>query len=153
MDPGAPIFAIALRWRGPLFLLDSGIPTVMKKACASSFLLLFGLAGVLHADGPAKAPDAIAELYKTKCQICHMVDGNSPLEPMNFADGKWKHGSKPAEVAKVIEDGVPATAMLPFKEQLTAAEITKLAAYVRAFDPALKPGAKGKGKPAPKGGQ
>jgi mono/diheme cytochrome c family protein len=126
----------------------------MKKACAS-FVMVFGLAGVVRADDTGKAPsaEAIAELYQTKCQICHMADGNSPLEPMNFADGKWKHGSKPAEVVKVITEGAPATAMLPFKEQLSAAEITKLAAYVRAFDPALKAPAKGKTKPAPKGGR
>ena len=67
-----------------------------------------------------------------------MADGNSPIEDMNFADGKWKHGSKVAEVAKVITEGAPGTAMLPFKEQLTEAEIAALAAYVRTFDPALK---------------
>ena len=67
-----------------------------------------------------------------------MAEGDSPLEPMSFTDGKWKHGSKPEEVAKVIAEGVPATAMLPFKDQLTAAQIADLAAYVRSFDKSLK---------------
>jgi mono/diheme cytochrome c family protein len=80
-----------------------------------------------------------AELYRAKCQQCHMADGNSPLEPMNFADGTWTHGSKTAEVAKVISDGVGGTAMLPFKAQLSPEQVTALAAYVRAFDKTLKP--------------
>jgi cytochrome c oxidase cbb3-type subunit 3 len=82
--------------------------------------------------------EATLELYRSKCQQCHLADGNSPFEPLNFADGKWMHGSKPDEVSKVITEGVPATAMLPFKAQLTPAEIADLAAYVRSFDKALK---------------
>jgi mono/diheme cytochrome c family protein len=94
----------------------------------------------------AAAPDrkgapseATLEVYRSKCQQCHMADGNSPLEPLSFTDGKWKHGSQPEAVAKVIADGVPTTAMLPFKDQLTAAQIADLAAYVRSFDKSLKP--------------
>ena len=101
--------------------------------------------GAVFADAPAKsAPVDAAEVYKAKCQSCHMAEGDSPLEPMNFVDGKWKHGSKPAEVEAVIRDGVPATAMLPFKDQLTAAEIKALTKYVRAFDKSLAPAKKGK---------
>lgn len=81
---------------------------------------------------------ATLDLYRSKCQSCHLADGDSPLEPMNFADGKWTHGSKPEEVAKVITEGVPTTAMLPFKAQLTAAQIADLTAYVRSFDKSLK---------------
>src|ERR1700687_6207435 len=79
------------------------------------------------ADPPPKASAATLELYVAKCQQCHMADGNSPIEDMNFADGKWKHGSKPAELAKVIAEGVPGTPMLPFKEQLTPKQIADLA--------------------------
>ena len=88
----------------------------------------------------AAAPDkaAVAELYKTHCQSCHMVDGDSPLEPLNFVDGTWKHGSAPAKVAAIIADGAPGTAMLPFKAKLTPEEVKALAAYVRAFDKKLK---------------
>ena len=88
---------------------------------------------------PAASPtEATLELYRSKCQQCHMADGASPLEPMNFTDGKWKHGSKREEVAKVIAEGVPTTAMLPFKAQLTESQIADLAAYVRSFDKSLK---------------
>jgi mono/diheme cytochrome c family protein len=109
----------------------------------SAFVLV---GSVLSADAPPAKPAKIdaAELYAAKCQSCHMAEGNSPLEPMNFVDGKWTHGSKLPQVVAVITEGVPATAMLPFKEQLTAAEIKALAAYVRAFDKNLAPAKKGK---------
>ncbi len=83
-----------------------------------------------------KAP--VQELYRVKCQQCHMPDGNAPLEPMNLADANWVHGSKPAEVAKVISEGLQGTAMLSFKSQLTPDEVVALAEYVRSFDKTLK---------------
>ena len=86
----------------------------------------------------AAASPATVAVYKTKCQSCHTATGAAPLEPLNFADGKWTHGSRPAEIARVITEGVPGTAMLPFKDKLTPQEIANLAAYVRAFDKTRK---------------
>ena len=101
------------------------------------------------ADGGTARVPAAAELYKTHCQSCHAVDGDSPLEPLNFADGTWKHGSAPAKVAAVIAKGVPGTAMLPFESKLTPAEVRALAALVRSYDKKLKP-APNPAKAAPK---
>ena len=103
----------------------------------------------LTATPAAQAPDAPAkpaagkvdalELYQAKCQACHMADGNSQLMPnMSFADGIWKNGSTLKDVETTITNGVPATAMVAFKEQLTPAEITALAKFVRKFDKKLK---------------
>lgn len=92
---------------------------------------------LLAAPGPL-APDTLAA-YKAHCQRCHMANGNSPLPPLNFADGKWKHGGTEAAIAKVITEGVAGTAMKPFKAQLTREQIESLAAYVRAFAPPPKP--------------
>jgi mono/diheme cytochrome c family protein len=100
-----------------------------------------------------KPSEDTLEVYKTKCQACHMVDGNSPLPLMNFADGVWKHGSSLKEIEAVIAEGVPGTAMLPFKTQVTPAQVQALAKYVRSFDKKpLAPAAKGKttAKPAAK---
>ena len=60
-----------------------------------------------------------AKIYAAKCQACHLADGNAPITEMNLSDGEWKHGSKLADITKVIEEGVPGTAMLRFKAQLT----------------------------------
>lgn len=96
---------------------------------------------MMAADGGA-APPATMALYQAHCQSCHMADGDSPLEPLNFADGVWKHGSTPAKVAEVIAKGVPGTAMLSFESKLKPAEVRALAAHVRAFDRKLKAPAK-----------
>jgi mono/diheme cytochrome c family protein len=78
-------------------------------------------------------------LYEAKCQVCHMADGNSQIMPnMSFADGIWKHGATLKQVQTTISTGVPGTAMIPWKEQLTAAEIAALAKFVRKFDKKLK---------------
>jgi mono/diheme cytochrome c family protein len=82
-----------------------------------------------------------------------MADGASPIEQMNFADGKWSHGDSIADITKVITDGAPGTAMLSFKSQLTPEEIAGLAKYVRSFDktpPKASGTAKKATKPAPK---
>lgn len=98
------------------------------------------LTAAVHAQtggGAAKVDGA--ELYKTKCQVCHQ-DGNSQIMPnMSFADGVWVHGSSVKEVINTITNGVAGTAMMPFKGQLTDPEIAALAKYVRLFDKKLKP--------------
>jgi mono/diheme cytochrome c family protein len=93
-------------------------------------------------DPPAKPAAAgkvdAAEIYKTRCQVCHAADGNSPMPNMSFADGVWRHGSTIKEVTNTITNGVPATAMMPFKTQLSPAEIAAMARFVRKFDKKLK---------------
>jgi aldose sugar dehydrogenase len=118
----------------------------MRGVRVVSFALFAaGLAVVMGAGASAltQAQEATgkvdaAELYKTKCMVCHAADGNSAIPNTSFADGVWKHGSSVGAVSKTIAEGVPATAMLPFKTQLSKAEITALARYVRQFDKKLK---------------
>jgi mono/diheme cytochrome c family protein len=85
----------------------------------------------------AKAPVAEA-IYKKHCQLCHL-DGNAPLEPLNFVNRKWAHGSRLNDVVKVVREGVPGTAMLAYKDILTPDEIRAVAEHVRKFDKTLKP--------------
>ncbi len=86
----------------------------------------------------AGADAKAAEAYKSKCSVCHAMDGNSPLPNMSFADGVWKHGTTVKEMVNTISNGVPGTAMMPFKTQFTPEEIEALARYVRKFDKKLK---------------
>ena len=49
------------------------------------------------AGGPAPTAEEVAsaeEIYKTKCAVCHTLEGNSPIPNMNFADGAWLHGRR-----------------------------------------------------------
>jgi len=97
-----------------------------------------GQAGDAAAKPPAGKVDAQA-LYEQRCQACHLADGNSQVMPnMSFADGVWAHGSTLKEVVATITNGVPGTAMVAWKEQLSPAEITALAKFVRKFDKKLK---------------
>ena len=104
-------------------------------------LPLLGVAVLLPSIAAAqdKPSDATLDLYKAKCLACHLADGNSPVPDMNFVNGNWKHGTKVADMVKVITEGVPGTAMVSFKEQLSPEEIEALARYVRTFDKKLKP--------------
>ena len=89
------------------------------------------------------------ELYVQNCQMCHMPDGNAAITQMNFADGEWIHGTTIKQLAKVITDGVPATAMMSFKDRLSDQEVLALVKFVRNFDKTLaaKPAAKAKAAP------
>ena len=111
-------------------------------SAALALTISLGAAPAGQAGDGAKTPagkvDAQA-LYEAKCQACHLADGNSQLMPnMSFADGVWVHGATVKEVTTTITNGVPGTAMVAFKEQLSAAEIAALAKFVRKFDKKLK---------------
>jgi hypothetical protein len=58
---------------------------------------------------------------------------------MSFVGRDWKHGTRSADMIRVITNGVEATAMMPFNTRLTPSEIEALARYVRSFDKRLKP--------------
>lgn len=100
---------------------------------------LVAISGAMLAAQPSPKPDEVAELYRSTCQPCHGPDGDSVLKPLSFVDHEWKHGSRTQDIARVIAEGVEATAMLPFKEKLTKEEILALARLVRSFDKSLKP--------------
>jgi mono/diheme cytochrome c family protein len=101
----------------------------------SAPLVVLALAVAAAAQAPA--PDAAA-LYKSKCLMCHGVNGATKVPATNFADSAWAHGSSPAEVSAVIRNGVKGTLMQAFKGKLTDPEIDALTKHVRAFDKSLK---------------
>ena len=86
----------------------------------------------------AQASD-VANLYRMNCQMCHGLNGKALIPEMAFVGRKWKHGTKSSDMVRIITEGVKGTPMLPFKSKFTAAQITALAKYVRAFDKTLPP--------------
>jgi mono/diheme cytochrome c family protein len=110
---------------------------MLKMVPAGSFVLAVAVT-LLSASSQAgtvqkKKPDPTKDLYVTHCQMCHGEDGRAPLQEMGFVGRKWKTKTA-AEGAKVITEGVPGTAMLPFKGKLTKEQIIALARYVRTLD-------------------
>lgn len=124
----------------------------MKTTSISVFICVYlWLCPSGAAQGRAAAVPRVKalEIYTATCQPCHGPNGVAPepLKQQSFAGrGTWKHGSRPQDVVKTITEGVPGTAMLPFKGRLAPEEIAALASLVRSFDKTLKPGAGGRGK-------
>jgi mono/diheme cytochrome c family protein len=81
----------------------------------------------------------VATLYRVHCVMCHGPMGKAAIPTMAFIGRKWKHGTKSADMVKVITDGVKGTPMMSFKGKLKADEIKALAAHVRSFDKTLPP--------------
>ena len=105
-------------------------------------LWFFLSAAVTPVQKPAPITRAQAVvLFNTHCQICHGAGGTgSPLMAGSaFVGRKWKHGTTPQAIVNTITNGVPQTAMLPFKGRLSPEEIAALAALVRSYDKRLKP--------------
>ncbi len=86
----------------------------------------------------SQSPDT-ATLYRVNCQMCHGPGGKAPIPEMAFVGRIWKHGTKSADMAAVITNGVAGTPMMSFKRKFTPDQIKALARHVRAFDKSLPP--------------
>jgi mono/diheme cytochrome c family protein len=111
----------------------------MSRSVWVAFAALVLSAPAAPAAAQAPGQSSAEANYKQVCQPCHMADGNAALKSMNFADGEWKHTPTTKELARVIAEGVPGTAMMSFKARFNEKEILELAKYVRSFDKTLKP--------------
>jgi mono/diheme cytochrome c family protein len=118
-------------------LLNPGAD-MMATRIAAVLTACFLYAAPAGAQKGAAAALKAAEHYRLTCQPCHGVEGKGVVPLMSLADGEWKHGSSTQNVAKTIANGVKGTAMLPFKDKFTRAEILELAKLVRSFDKRLK---------------
>jgi len=116
--------------------------TSLAAALAGTTLVASRPAVPRQATAAAPVPDPAAALYGRMCQACHGKDGKTVMPDMSFVGRTWKHGTKTADMIKVITEGVPGTAMMPFRGRLTETEIRDLARYVRSLDKTLKPDVK-----------
>ena len=120
---------------------------VPMKSTALLAAIVLGASGYIAAEPPlltvptqaTRPTEATTKLYGSMCQACHGADGKSPMKEMAFVGREWKHGTKTADMIKVITDGVPGTVMMPFKGRLTEQQIRDLARYVRSLDKKLPP--------------
>src|SRR5262249_16312369 len=69
--------------------------------------------------------------FGAQCAVCQGVDGRASEASMNLADQFWRHGEQPADIEKVISEGVPGTPMKGYQDQFTRAQISQLATYVK----------------------
>ncbi|MEN0060455.1 MAG: cytochrome c [Bdellovibrio sp.] len=94
----------------------------------------------VSAKAPPSTParlEAGKALYIKNCQACHgdKGDGAGPAgkmmkpKPRDFKTATFVNGDKPEDIMKTIANGIPGTAMAPFKA-LTEDERASLSYYV-----------------------
>lgn len=69
------------------------------------------------------------EIFTKNCAVCHANDGGGGVGP-NLTDLYWIHGNGIKDVFKTVKYGVPAKGMIPWKDQLSAAQMQEVASYV-----------------------
>jgi mono/diheme cytochrome c family protein len=108
-----------------------GAVALFASVVGGVFLLI---GGPIHAAGdPAKGK----VLYDKYCVVCHGAQGKGDgpagrmLKPpaADFTSAASKKKSE-TELAQVVQNGKPGTAMGPWKGQLSQAELTEVLAYV-----------------------
>jgi putative heme-binding domain-containing protein len=80
-------------------------------------------------------PAAIAEgqaLFRGLCSGCHGGAGRGGKGP-DLTDNRWIHGGTDADVARVIENGVPNTTMKKLGDALKPEQVRKLIGYIRSL--------------------
>jgi len=69
------------------------------------------------------------KIYAKNCAVCHANDGGGGVGP-NLTDNYWIHGADIKDVFKTVKYGVPAKGMIPWKDQLNAAEMQEVSSYI-----------------------
>jgi putative heme-binding domain-containing protein len=113
-----------------------------------SFLFVLAAVALLaqHSYSPADIEDG-GRLYRANCLSCHGPDGNA-LSKADLSTGKFRRTSTPSgtedELIKIIEKGIPGTAMGP-NESINDFQGATIVAYLRYFadSPARTSGPRG----------
>jgi len=100
-------------------------------------LLLVTAFALLLASATPRAEDKADGLaiFKSKCTMCHGVDGKGfkALKTPDFTDAKWQASVKDSEILNVVKNGKKDTAMTAFADKLSEKEILAVVRQVRAF--------------------
>ena len=81
-----------------------------------------------HSYTPADVEDG-GKLFRDNCVACHGPEGNL-VDGVDLGHGKFRRGSTEDDVIRIIEDGVPGTAMPPNK--LTDFQAGTILEYLRS---------------------
>ena len=70
------------------------------------------------------------QVFEENCSSCHRVDGGGGVGP-NLTDNCFKNGGDIVSIQNVLYDGVPGTAMPPWRPILDRERIAEVSLYVR----------------------
>jgi cytochrome c oxidase cbb3-type subunit III len=84
---------------------------------------------------PSFGAAAAADLFKSKCSMCHGMDGKGypAIHTPDFTSAKWQAQNTDAQITGAIENGVKGTSMPAWQGKLTTAQIHDLVAYIRSL--------------------
>lgn len=83
-----------------------------------------------------------SEVFARKCLACHGDKGQGLIGP-NLTDDYWIHGKgSPADIAKVVIEGVADKGMPPWASILKSNEIVEVVAYIKSIRGSNPAGAK-----------
>src|ERR1700733_10568728 len=82
-----------------------------------------------HGTDPVQL-DTGARLYSSTCSSCHGPDGDL-VSGVDLRKGQLRHASTDDEVARVIQNGIPGTAMPP--NSMNGGNLVALLAYLHAM--------------------
>ncbi len=85
--------------------------------------------GLLALAGKAEIVAKGKETFTVKCVACHNAQGQGLVGP-NLTDNYWIHGGKITDIRNVIEVGVAAKGMIPWKGLLSDDEINAVTAFI-----------------------
>jgi cytochrome c oxidase cbb3-type subunit III len=119
-----------------------------------SFISAFTLAAAITATGAQERPPSYSQaevevgfnLYNTNCITCHGANGDT-VSGVSLRSGQFRRISTDAELNRLIQTGIPGTAMPPGR--FGTADLAGLVAYVRSmrdFDTRPARGDAGRGR-------
>ncbi len=139
----APVFA---RWQVPYSTPprpEKGKPQKQPEGAVSCLVRE-------EEEQPAEQQQALAEgqaMFRGLCSGCHGGAGRGGKGP-DLTRGKFIHGNKDEDLARVIREGVPKSTMKKFGEGLKEDQIARLVLFIRSLgktpgEPTWKPYLKG----------
>ena len=119
----------------------------MRLAFATACLLPGALLyAQQHGTDPIQL-DTGARIYSSTCSVCHGPDGDQ-VSGVELKKGQFRHASTDSELAGVIQQGIPGTAMPP--NNINSGNLVALVAYLHAMrdfkTKKVAPGNAGKGR-------
>ncbi|HEY2013408.1 MAG TPA: c-type cytochrome [Bryobacteraceae bacterium] len=103
----------------------AGVFLVSAFACLSPA----GLLAQQHGTDPVQL-DTGARIYSGTCSVCHGPDGDQ-VSGVELKKGQFRHAANDDELAHVIQNGIPGTAMPP--NNIGSGNLVALVAYLHAM--------------------
>ena len=101
----------------------------MRKICRIGLLMACPLLAQQHGTDPVQLDNG-ARIYSATCSVCHGPEGDQ-VSGVELKKGQFRHASTDDDLARVIQNGIPGTAMPP--NNIASGNLVALVAYIHAM--------------------